>query len=189
MKYAVIYADPPWQYRVWSKKGLGRSAERHYQTQSLDYLKRLDIPAISQDDCALLMWATFPCLEQALALGQTWGFTYKTVAFTWVKKNIKSDTLFVGMGHYTRANAEIVLLFTKGKPLKRVNRDVQQVLISKRGRHSEKPDEIRKRIVRLFGEVKRIELFARESAQVDFKGWDVFGYEASKSIDLPVKIL
>lgn len=189
MKYAVIYADPPWQYRVWSKKGLGRSAERHYQTQSLDYLKRLDIPAISQDDCALFMWATFPCLEQALALGRAWGFTYKTVAFTWVKKNTVSDSLFMGMGYYTRANAEIVLLFTRGKPLKRIRRNVPQVLISKRDRHSEKPDEIRKRIVRLFGDVKRIELFARESSQVDFKGWDVFGYEASKSIDLPVKIL
>ena len=23
-KYQVIYADPPWAYRVWSKKGSGR---------------------------------------------------------------------------------------------------------------------------------------------------------------------
>lgn len=93
------------------------------------------------------------------------------------------------MGYYTRANAEIVLLFTKGKPLTRQAKDVPQVLVSPRGRHSEKPDEIRKRIVRLFGEVDRVELFARQSPMQDndntFEGWDVFGNEIDNSIEIP----
>lgn len=83
-KYAIIYADPPWQYKVWSKKGIGRSPERHYQTQSLDFLKRMNIETLCNPNCVLLMWATFPCLKQALELGRTWGFIYKTIAFTWV---------------------------------------------------------------------------------------------------------
>ncbi|MGO3195598.1 MAG: MT-A70 family methyltransferase [Sphingobacterium sp.] len=188
-KYDVIYADPPWQYKVWSKKGAGRIAESHYQTQSPEFLKEMNIQAIAGTNCVLFMWATFPCLEQALELGKAWGFTYKTVAFTWIKTNRNNANIFVGMGYYTRANAEIVLLFTKGKPLTRQAKDVPQVLVSPRGRHSEKPDEIRKRIVRLFGEVDRVELFARQSPMQDndntFEGWDVFGNEIDNSIEIP----
>lgn len=131
----------------------------------------------------LLMWATFPCLEQALVLGREWGFTYKTVAFTWVKTNKNNGKLFLGMGYYTRANAEIVLLFTKGKPLTRMARNVPQALVSSRLRHSEKPPEIRKRIVELLGNRPRLEMFARDKAGTDlFGGWDVFGNEVKQSI-------
>lgn len=185
-KYDIIYADPPWHFKVWSKKGAGRSAENHYLTQSGEFLKGMKIQTLCKPDCVLLMWATFPCLEQALELGKSWGFTYKTVAFTWVKTNKSNDKIFAGMGYYTRANAEIVLLFTKGKAITRQARDVPQVLISSRGKHSEKPDEIRKRIVRLFGEVDRLELFARQgSSENIFEGWDVFGNEVDNSIEIP----
>lgn len=188
-KYDVIYADPPWHFNVWSKKGTGRSAENHYKTQSADFLKNMNIDALCNQNSALLMWATFPCLEQALKLGSAWGFIYKTVAFTWVKTNKNSSGLFLGMGYYTRANAEIVLLFTKGKPLPRKEKNVSQVLISPRGRHSEKPNEIRKRIVRLFGDVPRVELFARQSSSArnagNFEGWDLFGDEVDNSIIIP----
>jgi site-specific DNA-methyltransferase (adenine-specific) len=189
-KYDIIYADPPWQYKVWSKKGAGRSAESHYQTQSPYFLKRMNINSLCKPNCVLLMWATFPCLEQALELGKAWGFIYKTVAFTWVKTNINNEKLFIGMGYYTRANAEIVLLFTKGKSLPRQAKNVPQVLISPRKRHSEKPHEIRKRIVRLFGNLEKLELFARkkpfekEGINV-FEGWDVFGNEVDNSIEIP----
>jgi len=185
-KYDVIYADPPWHFKVWSKKGAGRSAENHYLTQSGEFLKGMKIQTLCKPNCVLLMWATFPCLEQALELGKSWGFTYKTVTFTWVKANKSNDRIFAGMGYYTRVNAEIVLLFTKGKPITRHAKDVPQVLISSRGKHSEKPDEIRKRIVRLFGEVDRLELFARQgSSENIFEGWDVFGNEVDNSIEIP----
>jgi len=189
-KYDIIYADPPWQYKVWSKKGAGRSAESHYSTQSQEYLKNMDIGCLCKEDCTLLMWATFPCIQYALELGIAWGFTYKTVAFTWIKKNIKNDRLFMGMGYYTRANAEVVLLFTKGKALSREAKNIPQVLISKRGKHSEKPDEIRKRIVQLFGNVSRLEMFARDNHYSlhnnPLTGWDVFGNEVNNSIEIPM---
>ena len=44
--------------------------------------------------------------------------------------------------------------------------------------HSKKPEEARSRIVRLMGDVPRIELFARSRAP----GWDVWGNEAAASI-------
>ena len=192
-KYNIIYADPPWKFKVWSRKGLGRSADKHYVTQDIDCLKLLNVPAICEKNSVLFMWATFPCLREAFELAEAWGFTYKTVAFTWIKKNKSNDKLFVGMGYYTRANAEIVLLFTKGSPLKRVYRNVEQVLISKRGSHSKKPTEIRERIVRLFGDLPRVELFARDGggffSDSEFEGWDVFGNEVRNSIVLPEKEL
>ena len=77
------------------------------------------------------------------------------------------------MGYYTRANAELCLLATRGKPLKRVNRGVHSVVLSKIREHSRKPDEVRERIVELFGDIPRIELFARQQAD----GWDCWGDE------------
>jgi N6-adenosine-specific RNA methylase IME4 len=189
-KYQVIYADPPWSFRVWSNRGKGRSAENHYQTQTIDNLCRMNIATITGPDAVLMLWATFPCLEQALQLGSAWGFTYKTVAFTWVKQNKKAPTLFLGMGYYTRANAELVLLFTKGSPLPRIRKDIPQILLSPVKRHSEKPDEIRDRIVRLFGDLPRIELFARDregiAHEAIYAGWDVYGNQTKYSVRLPL---
>lgn len=191
-RYNIIYADPPWRYRVWNRKDGGRSAESHYHTQAISFLKRMDIECISKPDSVLFMWATFPCLPEALELGESWGFTFKTVAFTWVKTNVKKNSLFIGMGYYTRANAEIVLLFTKGKSLHRIAKNIPQVLIAPRSLHSEKPDEIRRRIVRLYGDLLRLELFARTKYlnaedKENFYGWDVFGNEAENSIQISMK--
>lgn len=63
-KYTVIYADPPWHYRVWSKKGAGRSAESHYSTMSLEEIKALPVHLLAARDCALFLWITFPLLLQ-----------------------------------------------------------------------------------------------------------------------------
>jgi N6-adenosine-specific RNA methylase IME4 len=188
-KYELIYADPPWEFKVWSQKGRGRSADSHYETMPLDRLKALPVAAICAKDCVLLLWATAPGLSVALELGVAWGFAYKRVAFVWIKKNRNNDRFFTGLGYYTRSNAEWVLLFTKGKPLARVRKDVGQVVIAKVGRHSQKPAEIRTRIVDLFGDRPRVELFARSRKGFfpndEYRGWDVFGNEVDGSIDMP----
>ena len=64
-KYQVIYADPPWKYYVYSKKGLGRSAEHHYPTMSIDEIKKLPIQEIAEKDCMLFLWVTFPTLLES----------------------------------------------------------------------------------------------------------------------------
>ena len=172
-KYSVIYADPPWAYKVWSKKGQGRSAESHYSTMSIEDIKALPVGELADENCALFMWITFPLLREAWSVIDAWGFTFKTVAFVWVKQNKKTPTLFWGMGHWTRANAELCIIATKGSP-KRMSKRVHQVIISPIEEHSKKPDETRDRIVELMGDVPRIELFARQKTP----GWDVWGNEA-----------
>lgn len=146
----MIYADPPWAYKVYSDKGHGRSAESHYPTMNIEDIKALPVGKLAKKDCVLFMWATFPCLKEALAAIEAWGFTYKTVAFVWVKQNRKNGGLFFGLGHWTRANAEICILATKGHP-KRVSKSVKQIVLAPRGRHSEKPAEVRERIIELMG--------------------------------------
>lgn len=173
MKYKIIYADPPWHFNVWSKKGEGRSANKHYKTMSKEEIQNLDIQSICEDDCILALWVTYPCLLEGIELIEKWGFKYKTCLFSWIKMNKNKPTPFIGMGYYTRANNEICLLATRGKPLKRVSRSVQQVVLEKVRSHSEKPDCVRERIVELFGDIPRIELFARK--KVD--GWDTIGDE------------
>ena len=111
-------------------------------------------------------------LQEGWGVMEAWGFTFKTVAFVWIKQNRKSDALFTGMGYWTRANAEICLLATRGHP-KRQAKDVQQVMVSRIEEHSKKPAEARRRIERLMGDVPRIELFARQVTP----GWDVWGNE------------
>ena len=108
-KYDVIYADPPWKFLTYSDKGKGRSAEKHYPTMSKEAIEQLPISKIRAKNSVLFLWVTAPCFEQGLELIKAWGYTYKTVAFTWVKLNKKNGKLFMGMGYYTRANAELSL--------------------------------------------------------------------------------
>lgn len=120
-KYNIIYADPPWYYQVYSQKGEGRSAENHYYTMNIEEIRSLPVESIAADDCILFLWVTFPCLLEGLSFMESWGFTYKTCGFNWVKRNKKADSFFMGLGFWTRANSEICILGTKGKP-KRVSK-------------------------------------------------------------------
>lgn len=120
----------------------------------------MPVRELAAADCTLFLWVTFPVLPETFDVIKAWGFTYKTVAFCWVKRNPKSPGWFFGMGNWTRANAEICLLATKGNP-KRKAADVPQLIVAPREEHSKKPDETRDRIVRLMGDLPRVELFAR----------------------------
>jgi len=182
-KYNIIYADPPWQYKVWSKKAQ-RSVERHYDVMTPDEIKKLPVCDLAGDSCVLFLWITAPCLPQGIETIKSWGFTYKTVAFTWVKKNKKASSLFWGMGYYTRANTEYCLLATKGKTLERKSKAVHQVIIDRVREHSRKPDSARSRIVKLFGDIPRIELFARQMVS----GWDSWGSDVEQSINKSLQI-
>ncbi len=172
-KYSIVYADPPWSYSCWSKKTT-RTADSHYNVMTLDDIKALPIADITADNAVLFMWITMPLLAQSFEVMKSWGFIYKTNAFTWVKRNKKNtDTWFWGNGHYTRANAELCLLASKGKGLPRLSRSVHSVIDTPIERHSKKPDIVRDRIVELYGNVPRIELFTRQKVN----GWTCLGNE------------
>ena len=182
-KYNIIYADPPWQYKVWSKKGNGRSAESHYKTLGIKEIVNMKdfIKDISADDCVLFIWITYPCLKEAIQVIEEWGFTYKTCGFAWVKRNKKANSWFWGMGYWTRANSELCLIATKGK-IKRISRKVHQIIDTSIEEHSKKPAIVRDRIVELMGDLPKIELFAREKAD----GWDVWGNEVNSDVNFQI---
>lgn len=182
MKYGAILADPPWAYQVWSAKGTGRSAEQHYDTMSATEIAAMNIADMAADDCVLFLWATWPCLKQALDLTESWGFTYKTCAFDWMKASNTQPDFFqeevpaqIGLGHWTRSNTEPCLLATRGKP-KRLNADVRQGIIAPRREHSRKPDGIHERIERLVAG-PYLELFARQSTR---PGWTFWGNQIDR---------
>ncbi len=178
-KYNIIYADPPWSYKAWPSKRWGVTVHHHYDTLSTDAICNLKVPDITAKDAVLFLWATWPNLPQALQVMKAWGFVYKTVAFVWVKLNKNNDKPFVGLGHYTRGNTEVCLIGVKGK-LKKVSSSVRQLVFSRRREHSRKPDEVRERIVELFGDLPRIELFAREKVE----GWCTWGDAIESDIEL-----
>jgi len=171
-KYNIIYADPPWTFKTYSNRGKQKSPEQHYDCMDIKDIQSLSIKEISRDNAILFLWVTYPTLIHGIETIRQWGFDYKTCAFSWIKKNKKSDSLFWGLGYWTRSNNEICLLATKGKP-KRMSAKVHQVVHEPLREHSRKPDCIRNKIVELCGDLPRIELFARQRVE----GWDCWGNE------------
>lgn len=196
-KYSIIYADPAWSYndRVYTGRKDGKNfyslEEYHYPTMSVKEICELPIKEMTDDNCILFMWATFPNLKEALQVIEAWGFEYKTLGFSWIKTNQRqnlnqstffpTDTIdtFFGIGHYTKSNCEVCLIGTKGRP-EIVSNSVSSVVIAPRGKHSKKPNEVREKIVELCGDKPRVELFARQN----HKGWDAWGNEILNSITL-----
>ena len=161
-KYQIILADPAWSYELGSREGM---ASNHYETMSLEDICNLPVQKISDKNCYLFLWTTSPTLKEALQVMERWGFKYKVVAFVWSKTNRE-----MGLGHYTRTNHEFVLLGTKGS-LERKSNKVKQWLKAPTTIHSKKPNEIRDRIIQLYGDLERIELFSR----IKIPNWDAWG--------------
>ena len=178
-KYSIIYADPPWEF---SSKQLQKVNGTRFHSLNEEYITTSTksmcawggvIDNIVTPDSAIFMWSTDAHLKEAITLMEAWGFKYKTVAFVWSKHSNKGNELFT-LGAWTMKNCELCLLGTKGRMLqyKKAN-NVLQLCKAERTRHSQKPSEIRDRIVNLFGDIPRIELFARQHAD----GWDCWGNE------------
>lgn len=171
-KFEIIYADPPWDYKgQLQHNGVGGvesgGAQKHYSTVTLDDLTNLNIKKITAGKALLFMWSSSPHLDQAIELGKAWGFSWATVAFVWNK--MKTNP-----GFYTLSQCELCLVFRHGKiPTPRGARNIRQYIEEKRGRHSQKPDEVRKRISEMFPKQKKIELFARSTIE----GWTAWGNE------------
>lgn len=185
--YGLVYVDPPWKYDDTRSHASTGAAISAYPTMPVEDICAMPVQSLAAPgSCMLALWATFPKLPEALQVINAWGFKYLTVAFVWIKLRPRLyDTsyfhrydIYSGLGHYTKANAEIVLLARRGTPLPRNANDVKQIILAPRGRHSAKPDEVRRELVRLFGpSTTRIELFARGESK---SGFDVWGNQAIK---------
>lgn len=176
-KFQVIYADPPW--KCWS--GGNRNASRHYKCMELDAIKALPVGELATEKAALFLWCISPILPDCLSVGEAWGFRYATKVFNW-QKMCKNGNPHFGCGKWTRAGSEDCYLFTRGgiqRP-EPGHAGVRQSFHSVPGRHSEKPNEFRKRIIQLMGNVPRVELFARDRRE----GFLVWGDEIEGDIIL-----
>lgn len=95
-------------------------------------------------------------------------------------EKISKDFWHWGQGHYTRSNAELVIVGVRGKGrvLERLDKGVHQVLESLLQEHSVKPDEVYLRLEQLYGgEVKRLDMFTRRNRQ----GWSALGDQVDRT--------
>lgn len=189
--FRLILADPAWQTVLWSgvtRTPTQKAGEDHYPTMSLDEMAALPVNEIAADHSVLAMWAIGSHLDQALALGQAWGFHFtRGDLFIWIKqRRIRPDQidLFtgdvaeppIGMGKYTRNQVEICLLFKRGKGVPVADHAVRQIILAPKREHSRKPVEQYDRLEALFGNVPRLEMNARNTRP----GWSSWGNEVGK---------
>jgi len=156
--FGSIYADPPWRYDNQGSRG---AAENHYATMSVQEICRLPIKRLAAQNAHLHLWTTNAFLFEARQVLEAWGFEYKS-CFVWVKPKL-------GMGNYWRLSHEFLLLGVRGScPFRdKGSRSWQEL---DRGRHSQKPDEIR-RLIETVSPGPYLELFGRQPVH----GWTVFG--------------
>lgn len=185
-KYQIIYADPAWEYDT--KECLAKNSilngelNKHYTTLTMEQLKALNIESLADENCLLFIWVVSPMLVEGIEVLKAWGFKYATIAFVWHKQKANP-------GHYTMSECEICLVGKRGTiPQPRGERNIRQFLSLGRGKHSEKPPEIRKRIEAMFPTQNKVELFARSRggfwSMDEYEGWDVWGNQVERSIKL-----
>ena len=174
-KYNIIYADPPWSF---SSKELQKydnkrftSMDKHYSTQSKDWIKNLSVKNITEKNSCIFLWVTDAHIKEGIEVMESWGFKYVTIAFIWEKVS-KNGITVANLGSWTMKNYEICLFGTKGKMLqyKKCN-NIYQKVVEERNKHSKKPQQVRDNIVKIFPNLPRIELFARQKVE----GWDCWG--------------
>ena len=178
--YQIIYCDPPWDYKGQTQH-TGRGGTKsggaisHYPTMTVSEMKKLNVKDIADPEgCLMFMWTSSPHLDQAIDLMKAWGFDYATIGFIWDKQRLNP-------GYYTLSQCEICIIGKLNRiPKPRGARNIQQLVSIKRTRHSQKPGEVRERIVQMFPKQNKLEMFARRKA----KGWDSWGNEVKSQIKI-----
>jgi len=177
--YRTIYADPPWRATLggsWSaKKDKGRP-QRFYETQSLEWIRSLQIPSAKQ--AHLYLWCLAQHIDWGFDVAGAWGFEPITV-ITWHKPGL-------GVGRF-RCNTEHMIVGRKGSrhgnPFGQGGRHSQATdgtcFRWPRGRHSEKPDESYQ-MAEGISQPPRLELFARTKRL----GWDAWGNEVDSDVTI-----
>ena len=172
-KYRVIYADPPWSYESASLKSHGVSDD-HYGNMSTEQLCELPIADMRGDDSVLFLWAVAPLLPDALEVIEAWGFEYKA-QFIW-------DKVKHNMGHYNSVRHELLLICTHGSCLPDERVLIDSVVSIERTGHSQKPEEFREIIDKLYPYGRRVELFSRSAPD----HWTVWGNQSGSDAQLSV---
>jgi N6-adenosine-specific RNA methylase IME4 len=181
-KYQIIYADPPWAFTGYvkeNKSGLIRRFPLPYPTLTDKEIMALPIKNILMDDAILFLWCVDSRIGILSELMRLWGFKYKTVGFIWNKIAKTTNGVNATYSAYTRKSCEFLYIGTKGKGLVKYHGQ-NQYFPKPKTRHSEKPQEFKEMIVKMCGDLPRIELFARQKTE----GWDSWGNEVENNINL-----
>lgn len=177
--YDVVVADPPWRFAGWGVGGdgnpKGRGYSRHYETMRTEDIASLPVVQMAADNAVLLLWAIGTRIPDAIGVMRAWGFRYVTMPFVWVKTGTAGQPV-MGTGYWTRGNAELVLLGTRGRGIKPQSTSTHSVILAPRREHSRKPDEMYDRVGAMFPGASKVDLFAREARP----GWDTWGNEANR---------
>jgi N6-adenosine-specific RNA methylase IME4 len=170
--FSIIYADPAWLYKDTMDAGK-RGAGHKYQLMTLNDIKALPVERVAAQDSELWIWGTWPLYREVYEVIEAWGFAYKTLGFDWMKISQAGKPLIRG-GSGTRSNTEFCLRAIRGDGLKRISMGVPSAILSVPDKkHSRKPAVARERIVKLFGDLPRLELFATDLCE----GWVSLGNE------------
>lgn len=172
-KYQIIYADPPWKVSM-LRNGKDKARQfDHYQTMKTKDIAAMPISGLCDDNSIILLWSTNTFLEDAFFVLREWGFKYHCT-ITWDKKN------GITMRGFHRVTEFLLFGYKGAFPSIGTGKPIKTLVQFERGKHSQKPNEIRNIITEKFGELRRLELFARQQHE----GWDVFGNEVPNSIKL-----
>lgn len=184
-KFQVILADPPWSFETFSKKGIEKSAERHYDTMTFDELCSLPVPEVTAERAALFMYTTWPVLIDHKKLFyevvDAWGFRPSGLAWEWIKFNKATGKFAFGGGYGTRKNVEPCVLCIKKKGKSGIakpklkSRSVRDMIFAQRREHSRKPDEHYAIIEQMF-DGPYLELFGRTPVE----GWSRWGNDTER---------
>lgn len=212
VKFDHILVDPAWNYNNrLSGKGrtkFGSGASGKYRVEKTSEMAKFPVQDLANSTCHLHLWVTGPFLEDGFTLINSWGFTFKTIEFAWIKivkppprsnllQRIYSSTLESFMtgvtrtlpGHYTASNIELVLLATtESVYLPQVKLRPQVIYSPLLKPHSRKPDDVHEWIEEAYPGQRYIELFARrERAGWVTLGDEIDGMDLRESIPLVVE--
>lgn len=166
--FSVFLGDPAWRFKRRTGNG---AAENHYDTMDLADIARLPVRDLAAPDAALFLWTPWTHLAEGITVIQEWGFEYKTLGFVWIKVNPETGKYAMGAGSHTRANPEACLLGIRGRGPKRLDKGIRNIIKAPRANHSAKPPVVRELIDRLYGDVPKLELFARGRIPWHWDAW------------------
>ncbi|HZX11223.1 MAG TPA: MT-A70 family methyltransferase [Acidobacteriota bacterium] len=161
-KFSVIYADPPWQF---DNSGLSGSAEKHYNTMSLDEICDLPIESRVTENAVLFLWVPNSFLKEGLKVCESWGFDYKT-NMTW----IKDKSTYGKLGFYCYGQHELLFIATRGSFMPKTL--FPSIVSSGKSKHSKKPEKFYELIEKMYSG-PYLELFARNKRG----NWEAWGNE------------
>ena len=171
--YGAILADPPWRFKLRSEKDLSKSPQGQYPCMSHEELCRMPVTDLAARDCVLIMWATWPMIQQAIDLMSAWEFTYKSGG-AWAKQSKSGSKWAFGTGYIFRSASEPFIVGSRGKPLYQ-SRSVRNLIVAPVREHSRKPDDMHLMVERLV-QGPYLEMFARQRRSL----WDSWGNECDK---------